>query len=206
MSFVTAYFYDKIMADTEEACLKAWRKELLEEVLGDVLEVGAGTGANLSFYPENINKLIMSEPDSNMRKQLAIKVANYGLDCSSVSDGSAEEIPFKDGTFDFVVASLVCCSVKNLDEALIEIHRVLKPNGGLIFMEHVAAKSGSKRRRWQNFLNPLWRKLAGNCHLNRETEQAILSAGFEFKTIKRESMRKAMPIVRPTIRGLAIKK
>ncbi len=205
MSFLTAYFYDKIMADTEEACLKDWRKALLKEVSGSVLEIGAGTGANLSFYPETNIQLILSEPDKNMRKQLATKVDSFELDYVSVSDGSAEDIPSKDGTFDVVVASLVCCSVKNLEAALIEIKRVLKTGGVLIFMEHVAAKSGSRRRRWQNIINPIWRKLAGNCHLNRETEQAMLSAGFEFKEIKRQSMRKAMPLVRPTIRGVALK-
>ncbi len=203
MSFLTAYFYDKIMADTEQACLQQWRKELLQNVSGEVLEIGSGTGANLKFYPKQNIQLTLSEPDKNMRKQLTSKVASFELNC--ISDGSAEDIPSKDGTFDYVVASLVCCSVKNLDAALIEIQRVLKTGGSLIFMEHVAAATGTKRRWWQNFFNPVWKKLAGNCHLNRETEAAILAAGFEMKAITRESMRKAMPLVRPTIRGHAIK-
>ena len=193
------------MADTEQACLQHWRKELLKDIQGDVLEIGSGTGANLDFYAKEEIQLTVSEPDKNMRKQLASKVASFELDSIIVSDGSAEDIPSKDETFDYVVASLVCCSVKNLDAALLEIQRVLKTGGSLIFMEHVAATEGTKRRRWQNFFNPLWRKLAGNCHLNRETEKAILAAGFEIKVITRESMRKTMPLVRPTIRGQAIK-
>ena len=103
------------------------------------------------------------------------------------------------------MASLVCCSVTNLERALREIRRVLKPGGGLVFMEHVADEHGTRRRRWQNRITPLWRKLAGNCHLNRETEAAILAAGFTIRDIRRENMRKAISLVEPTIRGIAIK-
>ncbi len=205
MSFLSAFFYDRIMADTEAACLQQWRISLLKDIHGQVLEIGAGTGANVEFYPKTNIQLTLSEPDKNMRKQLTTKILNNELHYIAVSDSPAEDIQSEDETFDFVVASLVCCSVKNLEAALSEIKRVLKIGGCLIFMEHVAANKGSSRRRWQNWLNPFWRKLAGNCHLNRETEQAILDAGFKLQSIKRESMRKAMPLVRPTIRGVAIK-
>ena len=192
------------MSKTEEACLKGWRQELLKNVSGDVLEIGAGTGANIKFYPADVN-LILAEPDKNMRKQIEFKISKNKLKDISVSASSAEQIEAKDESFDFVISSLVCCSVTNLELALLEINRVLKPGGSLAFLEHVGAKVGSKRRRWQNLINPFWRKLAGNCHLNRETESAILSAGFTINEIKRESMRKAISIVRPTIRGIAVK-
>jgi hypothetical protein len=81
----------------------------------------------------------------------------------------------------------------------------LRPGGSLVFLEHVAAANGSSRRRWQNIVNPVWKTFMGNCHLNRETEQAIVTEGFEIIQIDRESMRKALPIVRPTIRGIAKK-
>ena len=204
MSFLLSFFYDSCMCKTEEACLKGWRQELLKSVGGDVLEIGAGTGANIKYYPESTN-LVMAEPDKNMRKQIESKIKSSRLKGVSVSAGSAEKIEAKDESFDFVVSSLVCCSVTNLELALLEIKRVLRPEGKLVFLEHVAATTGSKRRKWQNMINPFWRKLAGNCHLNRETENAILSAGFKFQDIKRESMRKALPIVRPTIRGIAVK-
>ncbi len=204
MSLIFAYFYDNLMSKTEEACLKGWRQELLKNVSGDVLEIGAGTGANINFYPADVN-LILAEPDKNMRKQIEFKISKNKLKDISVSASSAEQIEAKDESFDFVISSLVCCSVTNLELALLEINRVLKPGGSLAFLEHVGAKVGSKRRRWQNLINPFWRKLAGNCHLNRETESAILSAGFTINEIKRESMRKAISIVRPTIRGIAVK-
>jgi ubiquinone/menaquinone biosynthesis C-methylase UbiE len=205
MSFLMALFYDRVMSKTEQACLGPWRRELLRGVSGEVLEIGAGTGASIDYYPDAVTRLVLSEPDRHMRRQLADKVGSLGLSHVSVAAGSAERVEAEDASFDYVVTSLVCCSVSNLQASLREIERVLRPGGGFVFLEHVAAARGSPRRRWQNGLNPLWRTFMGNCHLNRETEQAIVDAGFDIERIERESMRKAPPIVRPTIRGLAVK-
>jgi ubiquinone/menaquinone biosynthesis C-methylase UbiE len=205
MSFLIAFFYDRCMATTEEACLREWRRELLEQVSGEVLEIGAGTGANIELYPETALRLTASEPDKHMREQLKARISGLQTRDITVCSGSAENIEADDASFDFVVTSLVCCSVTDLDAALMEIRRVLKPGGGLIFLEHVAAEAGTRRRLWQNRITPLWRKLAGNCHLNRETEAAIVSAGFTITDIKRESMQTPVALVRPTIRGIAVK-
>ncbi len=205
MSFVTAFFYDRFMAKSEEACLKEWRHELLRQVRGEVLEIGAGTGANIGFYPDEVTRLVLTEPDKHMRKRLKQQVSNHERENIHVAQGTAEQIDAEDESFDYVVASLVCCSVTNLQAGLLEIKRVLKRGGGLIFLEHVAAADGTSRRRWQDRLNPFWRIVMGNCHLNRETERAILAAGFEITQIEKASMRKALPIVRPTIRGVAKK-
>ncbi len=205
MSFLIALFYDRCMAATEAACLREWRRELLQQVSGDVLEVGAGTGANIDFYPDSVSSLTVSEPDTHMRRQLAARITEKPLSDIRLSAGSAEQIDAGDESFDYVVASLVCCSVASLDDALLEIRRVLRPGGGLVFLEHVADERGTRRRRWQNRVTPLWRKLAGNCHLNRETEAAILAAGFGIRDIRRESMQKAISLVKPTIRGIAVK-
>ena len=118
----------------------------------------------------------------------------------------AENLPLDDNRFDYVIASLVCCSVANIDRSLAEIYRVLKPGGRYLFIEHVAAKTDSKARRWQEWLTPLWRKFAGNCHLNREAENAMLRAGFEFVKIQRDAMPDSVPaIVRSSIHGIAVK-
>ncbi|MEA1882760.1 MAG: class I SAM-dependent methyltransferase [Candidatus Marinimicrobia bacterium] len=205
MTFLSAFFYDSFMAKTEKACLTEWRGDLLKQVHGDVLEIGAGTGANIRFYPKDGIRLTLSEPDKNMRKQLAAKVKNDELDHIAISHDPIENIDAENSSIDCVVSTLVCCSVPNLETAFSEINRILKPNGYFIFLEHVGAEKGSRRRRWQNRITPFWRKVAGNCHLNRETELAIINAGFTFKEIKRESMRKTLPIIRPTVRGIAIK-
>lgn len=204
MSFLSAFFYDKCMKATEDACLIDWRRDLLKNAGGKVLEIGAGTGASLDLYPKNSNlEIFLSEPDDNMRSQLEAKVQRQGLDNVTVLSCPGEKIESDDGFYDVVFVSLVCCSVTDVEASLREIKRVLKEDGSFIFLEHVAAEEGSSRRRWQNRLNGLWRKLAGNCHLNRETEQHIKNAGFRIDEINRESMRKAMPLVRPTIRGVA---
>lgn len=204
MSYIHALFYDKLLAPAEKACLKAWRYDLLKNISGDVLELGAGTGSNLNFYPDTLRSLVLSEPDKYMRRQLARKIAVSTYDVF-VTAGTAEKIEAENESYDFVVTSLVCCSVINLEEVLLEIKRVLKPKGSLVFLEHVAAPVGTKKRLWQNLINPLWCKVAGNCHLNRETELNILAAGFKIIEIKRENMQKAISLVRPTIRGIASK-
>ncbi len=205
MSFITAFFYDRFMNKTEDACLREWRRGLLMEVKGEVLEIGAGTGASINLYSDRVTRLVLTEPDKHMRKLLQEKADNHQRENIHISSGTAEQIEVDDESFDCVVASLVCCSVTNLGACLLEIRRVLRPGGSLVFLEHVAAAEGTSRRRWQNGINPIWKTLMGNCHLNRETEQAILSAGFKIVQIERESMRKAIPIVRPTIRGIARK-
>lgn len=205
MSFLMALFYDRVMTGVEEACLREWREDLLGQAEGQVLEIGAGTGATIDCYPAKVTRLVLSEPDPHMRKRLEQQVERRGQDHIDVIAGSAERIEAADESFDFAVSTLVCCSVDDLHASLSEIRRILRPGGSLAFLEHVAAEPGTSRRRWQNWLTPMWRRIAGNCHLNRETERAIVDCGFEIRQITRESMRKAPPFVRPTIRGIAVK-
>ena len=204
MGRLMARFYDRVMKQSEEACLTEWRKDLLENVNGHVLEVGAGTGVNLSFYPRSVQRIVMSEPDPHMRAKLGDRIAAENTTSAEVSDSSIESLPFPDGEFDFVTCMLVLCSVPDLNHAINEIRRVLVPGGRLVFMEHVAAENRPDRLRWQRRLEPFWKRVSGNCHLTRRTEQAILDGGFVLEHIKRESMRKSMPLTRPTIRGVAV--
>ena len=206
MSALNTFFYDRFMSGLEKACLHDWRTELLAEVTGEVLEIGAGTGANLAYYPSGNIRLLLSEPDAAMRNQLEKKAATSQRNDVCISNAKAEQLSFDDNRFDYVIASLVCCSVTNIDRSLAEIYRVLKPGGRYLFIEHVAAKTDSKARRWQEWLTPVWRKFAGNCALNRETEKAMLRAGFEFVKIQRDAMPDSVPaIVRSSIHGIAVK-
>jgi ubiquinone/menaquinone biosynthesis C-methylase UbiE len=203
MSFITAYLNDCLSARVEKAFLKSWRRELLKHVYGDVLEIGAGTGANIEHYSDQVTSLVLTEPDKHKRRILERKVSNRGLEKIQVSDGTVEQIRAEDESFDCVVAFLVFCCVSNPGTALEEIKRVLKPGGYFVFLEHVAAPEGTSIRRWQNRLNPIWRIVGDN--LNRETEEAIISAGFKMREITRESIPKALPIYRSSIRGIAEK-
>ncbi len=194
-----------MLRDAEEKCLKDWRKTLLQDLSGDVLELGCGTGANLSFYPQTIKHLVLAEPNSFMQQQLDLKLKNYPHLSTCILDCFAESIPVPDNSFDVVVSTLLLCSVKNPAIALSEIHRVLRPGGKLLFIEHVAANNNPVRLKWQKRIEPFWKIVQCGCHLTRDTEANILQAGFTLKTINRQSMRGVPAVARPSIWGAAVK-
>lgn len=202
MPRLMAAVYDPWMRRVERDCLSAWRSELLDGLSGAVLEVGAGTGANLPHYPETLTQLVLAEPDRHMRRILKRQSLRYALP-TEIADASAAELPYPDGAFDAVVATLVFCSVPDPQRALAEIRRILKPDGRLVFLEHVAAEGNPPRLFLQRMCQPAWRRLAGNCHLTRETHRTIEEAGFEFISFVRESLGTTLPIVRPCVRGVA---
>ncbi len=197
--------YDSFMESSERACRDAWRGELLSGLEGEVLEIGAGTGINLHYYPRTLSRLVVSEPDAHMRQKLVAKLASEAPANAEVSSAGVDALPFADASFDVVVSTLVLCSVPDLGDALTEIKRVLKPSGKLVFLEHVAADDRPGRLRWQLRVEPVWKRIAGNCHLARRTGLAIRQAGFEIEIEVKESMRKSLPIVRASIRGVARK-
>lgn len=199
-----AAFYDRMMRGSEEACLRQWRRELLADAAGRVLEIGAGTGACFPFYTDRVTHLVAAEPDPHMRLRMCGSSPTRAFEIET-SPASADALPFASGSFDTVVSSLVLCSVENLEGAVAEIHRVLAPGGQLLFLEHVAADERPDRLRWQRRVEPIWKRIAGNCHLTRRTEAAIRDAGFDIERVTRESIQKAMPLARPSVRGRARK-
>jgi len=205
-SWLFAKYYDHIMADAEQKGLQDWRKSLLENVSGEVLELGCGTGSNLAFYPADVKHLVIAEPSRYMQQQLKIKLEQYKHLNVTILDYDGNSIPVPDDSFDAVVSTLVLCTVGNPMNTLAEIYRVLKPQAKLIFIEHVAAVNNPKRLKWQKRLEPIWKMIGCGCHLTRQTEQLIIQAGFQLQEITRESMRGVPPIVRPSIRGIAIKR
>jgi len=206
MSWLMSAVYDRMTRKSNKACLDQWRAELLRELSGAVLEVGAGTGATLPYYPKTVTQLVLCEPDPHMRRKLQVKRDAAGLKHVEISDASLKALPAAPASLDAVVCSLVLCSVPDPQAALKEIQRVLKPGGKLVFLEHVAADGEPNRLKWQKRIEPVWKHLMGNCHLTRRTEAAISAAGFNIERIERESIRKALPIVRPSIRGVARKR
>lgn len=210
MSWFFAKVYDPFMRRTEEACLAQWRDELLAPLEGSVLEIGAGTGVNLGHYPRHLlradgmtERLVLTDPDRHMLERLRGRPDTGN---TQVERASSDALPYPDESFDAVVSTLVLCSVPDVDRTLAEVRRVLRPGGALVFLEHVAAAPGSRRRLWQGRVEPLWSRVASGCHLTRETDRSIERAGFTFETLTKESMRKAMPLVRPTVRGIARKR
>ena len=205
MSRLIAAIYDRLTEASEEACLRQWRAELLGDLTGQVLEVGTGTGRNIPFYPPGLARLVLTEPDQYMRRKLSRKIRTRAPKRAELLDASLDDLPFPAASFDAVVATLVLCSVPHPERALREIHRVLKPDGRFVFLEHVAAEDRPQRLKWQRRVEPFWKRIAGGCHLTRRTADSIVAAGFTVADVRRESMRKAWPLVRPTIRGVARK-
>jgi ubiquinone/menaquinone biosynthesis C-methylase UbiE len=203
MSRLFAAIYDPFMGSAERACLGRWRTELLAEAAGDVLEIGAGTGANLPFYPSTVSRLVLTEPDADMLAKLAPRMTLCAAPRIETRAAAADALPFDDATFDVVVSTLVLCSVPDVARTLAEVRRVLRPGGRLLFLEHVAADDRPDRLVWQRRLEPLWMRVSGNCHLTRRTGESIRAAGFRVQKETRESVRKALPIVRPSVRGIA---
>ena len=201
MSWLFSRIYDRFMARTEAASLGRWRGELLADAAGSVLEIGAGTGVNIPHYPRAGARVALCEPDPGMRHQLSRRVPDG--DRFGVHAADAARLPAADGSVDVVVSTLVLCTVPDPAAALAEIRRVLRPGGALLFLEHVAAAPGTRDRRVQGLLDPLWRCVAGGCRLVRDTEATIQAAGFTVERVRREPMRPAPRFVRPTIRGLA---
>jgi ubiquinone/menaquinone biosynthesis C-methylase UbiE len=205
MPRLLASIYDRFMQKTEAASLHDWRVELLSRAHGDVLEVGGGTGINLPLYPKapQISSLALAEPDFHMRKRAEARARAIDRNDVRFVDAPIEKLPFADASFDVVVATLLLCSVHDPAEALASIRRLLRPGGTYLFLEHVAADENPSRLRWQRRIEPFWKIIGDNCHLTRQTLGSIESAGFSLETVTRASMRKALPFLRPTIRGVA---
>ena len=194
--------YDRFMASTEEAGLRQRRAELLRQARGRVLELGAGTGANIVHYPADIDELVLSEPEEPMAQRLERRLAATGRR-GRVVRAPAEALPFPDGSFDTVVCTLVLCTVRDQQSALAEVARVLAPGGQLLFLEHVRADE-PRVARWQDRITPVWRRIGHGCHPNRSTLQAIQAAGFSVAESARGEMPKAPSVFRPLDTGRAI--
>jgi SAM-dependent methyltransferase len=201
---IFARFYDRLMSSTEEAGLARMRGELLATASGRVLELGAGTGHNLEHYTDAVTEVVLTEPDPHMASRLQDRLADGGTAAGrpTVVVAPAEDLPFDDGSFDCVVATLVFCTVEDPARAVAEARRVLVEGGRLLYLEHV--RSASPRRAWwQDRLERPWGFFAGGCHPNRATDQLLASAGFWIDSLERDKLPKAPRIVRPLIRGVA---
>jgi len=199
-----AAVYDRSLAGMERGGLAELRSRLLSEARGRTLEIGAGTGANLEHYPDAVTELVMAEPDPHMAKRLRDRVRSDG-DAGrriDVIDAAAEDLPFDDGSFETVVCTLVLCTVDDPERAVAEARRVLRPGGGLLFLEHVRSQRPGLAR-WQDRLERPWGWVAGGCHPNRRTEDVLAGAGFWIERLDRGTINRALPPMRPRIAGVA---
>ena len=159
------------------------RRRLVEAAHGVVIEIGAGYGATFPFYPSAVSSVLALEPDPTLRG-LALAAASTAPVPVSVKDGVAEALPAADASADVVVSSLVLCSVADQSVALAEVVRVLRPGGLLLFYEHVRSAHRVLAAA-EDLATPLWSRVAGGCHPNRDTAAMIAAAGLTVQSLER---------------------
>lgn len=196
-----ALLYDPFVWVGERAGLSADRKNLLGHARGCTLEIGGGTGLNLAHYPDDLDEIVLAEPDAAMRARMAKRLCRSSRPIRLI-DAAAEQLPLPDGSVDTVVSTLVLCTVDAPDVALREIARVLRPGGQLLFLEHVRSESPTLAR-WQDRLAGPWRRFARGCRCNRATAELMVTCGFTLDQTREAYWRGMPPIVRPLIVGRA---
>ena len=161
------------------------RAKVVPEARGRVLEIGMGSGLNLPFYdPAAVEMVWGLEPSTGMRKKAQANLARSPLEVRWL-DLPSEQIPLDDDSADTVLLTYTLCTIVDWEKALGEMRRVLKPSGHLIFCEHGRAPD-AKVRRWQDRINPTWKKIAGGCNLNRAIPELITSGGFDIESLESE--------------------
>jgi ubiquinone/menaquinone biosynthesis C-methylase UbiE len=182
MKKLFARYYDTLMKPVERRYITRWREELLLHAKGEILEIGSGTGINFPLYREGGNVTAL-EPNLHMIKRAETRKKQASVPIRIV-EGIAEKLPFANNHFDTIVVTLVLCSVDDPQLALEEMKRILKPDGKVLFLEHVEMEQPVYSS-FQKILTPIWKHICDGCHLNRRTEKLIIDSGF--KVISKQS-------------------
>lgn len=198
---LVARVYDPVIWIFDRTVIGSYRRSLISELQGRILDIGTGTGAMLtstsSQRPDGIDRSLHAlEPDPYMRSRAFERFQTRKMDVELIA-GVGEQLPYKKQSFDAVIGGMILCTVSDPQETLKEIQRVLKPDGELRVLEHVAAPG--IQGRFQRLLHPFWRRIAGNCHLHRETATTIRMAGF--RPIEERLLHLGIPPVRPFLYG-----
>lgn len=168
-----------------------YRRGAIKSAHGLVLEIGVGSGLNLSLYGPAVGRVIGLDPSSELLG-LARKRATRAVIPVSMVRASAERIPFADASSDAIVMTWTLCSIPNPIAALIEMRRVLMPGGRLPFVEHGLSPE-IRIARWQHLLTPYWRRISGGCHLDRKMDDLIRTAGFQVDAVETGYMKGPKP-------------
>jgi ubiquinone/menaquinone biosynthesis C-methylase UbiE len=152
------------------------RRQMLAAAAGQVLEIGFGTGLNLPHYPEHVQKITTVDPHRGMHRLAQQRIAQAGIQVEQ-RILSGEQLPFDDCSFDCAVSAFTLCSIENVSRALGELHRVLRPGGRFLFLEHGVSPE-PRVRKWQRRLNWLEMRLGGGCRLDRDIRGLVASVPF----------------------------
>lgn len=166
------------------------RRKIVPRAEGAVLEIGVGGGLNLAFYdPARVESVTGIDPSPRLREMAAQAPRPKGLPVS-IEAASGESLPFETGRFDTVLCTYTLCSVGAVERVLAEARRVLKPTGSFLFCEHGLSPDGDVAR-WQRRIDPLWKRIAGNCHLSRPVAKTIAANGFAIEDLETMYLPKA---------------
>jgi ubiquinone/menaquinone biosynthesis C-methylase UbiE len=179
-----------------------YKQQLFAGLTGTVLEIGPGTGVNLRYLNPETVRWIGVEPNAFMEPYIREEASRLHMQVE-IRSGTADNLPLPDSSADAVISTLVLCCVPNQQRSLQELLRVLKPGGKLVFLEHVAAPPGTRLRRMQTLVTPLWKRLGDGCRPNLETWRDLERAGFG--KVSYERIVAPLPIVSPQIAGVATK-
>ena len=198
---IIPFFYDFSM-DSEQ--INQGRKSLLSRITeSKVVEIGFGTAINLKFYPDNVKQIIGIDANEGMLKQAEKKIQDSKIKVEIIHQ-SSEILPFDDNSVEAVVSTYTLCSIKNVESALKEIYRVLKPSGKYYFLEHGLADKTFVQK-LQHILNPIQKTWADGCNLNRNISSLITTSGLHITEIKNYYMKRDPKIVGYMYEGIAVK-
>lgn len=206
MSIYSHYIFPRFILDpvmSRKSFMKK-RAQVLSHAQGNVLEIGFGTGLNALYYPDHIKKITVVDVNPGMNALAKKRIAQSGL----VVDQhviTAERLPFPDNTFDTVVSTWTLCSIPDVDAAIEEVRRVLKPGGKFIFIEH-GLHTDARVQKWQHRLAPIWKITGGGCHLDRNINEIVSRHAFAFERLDRYVLPEQPKITEVMYEGIAIKK
>ena len=198
-NLVVPYCIDLAMSGSS---LKQYRRQLLEGVSGEILEIGFGTGLNLPHYPKSVTKITTIDPNPGMQKLARSRIEQSQITVDyKVLNG--ESLPMTDASFDSIVCTWTLCSIPLVEQAIAEVHRLLKPGGKFFFIEHGLSDEQSIQA-WQNRLTPIQKVIADGCHLNRQIDWLVRQ---QFPNVKIEQFYapKLPKVLGYMYRGIAIK-
>ncbi len=181
---IFARVYERLARGAEARGGGEHRRSLLAGASGRVIEVGAGSGANFAHYPASVSEVMAVEPEARLRERARAAAARAGVPVT-VRAGDAQRLDCETASFDVGIASLVLCTVPDQAVALAELFRVIRPGGELRFYEHVRATHAGQLRVQRVFDATFWPRVAGGCHLSRDTRAAIERAGFQIERCER---------------------
>ncbi|HUH36541.1 MAG TPA: class I SAM-dependent methyltransferase [Spongiibacteraceae bacterium] len=180
------------------------RRQVVPQATGEVLEVGMGSGLNLSLYdPAKVTRVWGLEPSEGMRAKARRNLARSPVPVEWL-DLPGEQIPLPNQSIDTVVLTFTLCTIPDWHTALRQMHRVLKPTGRLLFCEHGRSPEAGVQK-WQDRINPMWRKVAGGCNINRPMDRYIEDSGFRIEALHTEYMAKGPKIAGYMYRGYAVR-